>query len=95
MYYKLDGKVPVPCDRNEWNDILMSGKQVLWQDYLNPNNVMVSTIFVGMRTTPDGEPPPRLFETRIFGGPHDGESWWWNTWEEADMHQNVRRHSKR
>lgn len=51
----------------------------------------VSTVFLtGLMTLklPGGR-QPRLFETMIFGGPADGHSWKYATWDEAEKHHDV------
>jgi len=52
-------------------------------------DVMVSTVFLGLDHcfTPDG--PPLIFETLVFGGPHDGEMDRYSTWEEAEQGHAV------
>jgi hypothetical protein len=46
------------------------------------HGVEISTVFLGMDHGFGG--PPMIFETMIFGGPHDGEQWRHSTWEEAE-----------
>jgi len=42
----------------------------------------VSTVFIGLNHN-WGDDPPLLFETMIFGGPHDQDQWRYSTREEA------------
>lgn len=42
----------------------------------------VSTVFLGLDHS-FGSGAPLLFETMIFGGPHDQEQWRYPTWDEA------------
>lgn len=47
-------------------------------------DVRISTVFLGMDHNFFGNGPPLLFETMIFGGPHDGYQERCSTWEEAE-----------
>jgi hypothetical protein len=49
-----------------WGAFLASDAKCLKQDILS-DGTCVSTIFIGI----DYRSPPRLWETAIFGGPHD------------------------
>ena len=46
--------------------------------------VSVSTVFLGLDHNFGNGGPPVLFETMIFGGPHDEDQWRYCTWEEAE-----------
>jgi hypothetical protein len=52
----------------EWFE--RSENRLLWRDEL-PNGVSVSTVFLGIDHNLSGRGPPVLWETMIFGGPHD------------------------
>jgi hypothetical protein len=73
VFYILDDQSkPVPE-----NDILRWGEwferaenRLLWRDDL-PNGVSISTVFIGIDHNPWDRGPPVLWETKIFGGPHD------------------------
>jgi hypothetical protein len=53
-------------------------------------NARVSTIFLGLDRRFEGEGPPILFETMVFGGKHDQYQERCATWDEAEaMHQPV------
>jgi hypothetical protein len=41
----------------------------------------ISTVFTGVDTNMGG--PPNFFHTKIFGGPLNGKTWWYSTYEEA------------
>jgi len=62
---------PVPCDNllewGRWFENAGSKRQVA-RDSVNGANV--STVFLGLDHS-WGDGPPLLFETMIFGGPHD------------------------
>lgn len=83
-YYILDGKTPVECP-----DVL---KWARWLDEIKnrriaknwlPGHVEVSTIFLGVDSGFTGTDNPVLFETMIFGGPHNGFQERYRTWDEA------------
>jgi hypothetical protein len=44
----------------------------------------VSTVFLGMDVYFSLGCKPILFETRVFGGPIDGDTWRYPTWAEAE-----------
>ena len=72
IQYILDeeGKpIPEP-DPVKWAQFFIGGR-VLRQDEL-PNGAYVSTIFLGVGPAPGEWGPPKLWETIIAGGPHDG-----------------------
>lgn len=46
------------------------------------DNVVVTTVWQGINLAL-GADPPRIFETRIFGGPHDLEGMFYTTEDEA------------
>lgn len=47
------------------------------------NNVLVSTVFLGVDHS-FGDGPPLLFETMVLGGPLDGEQDRYSTWDQAE-----------
>jgi hypothetical protein len=73
VFYLLDdhGKpVPEP-DIPRWGEWFERPEnRMLWHDDL-PNDVSVSTVFLGIDHNPRDRGPPILWETMIFGGPHD------------------------
>jgi hypothetical protein len=46
--------------------------------------VRISTVFLGIDHSFD-DGPPMLYETMIFGGPHNEETWRYSTWDEAEI----------
>ena len=49
----------------------------------------ISTVFIGIDHG-NGCGPPQIFESLIFGGPHDGEMERCSTWAEAiNMHRRL------
>ena len=82
LHYILDGKTPIAID-----DILS------WARYVGSathhvaltkhGDIRVSTVFLGLDHS-YGDGPPLLFETMIFGGPHDEYQERYSTWDEAE-----------
>ena len=88
QFYRLIGKLPVPCSIEEWAD--WRAKQgrfahVVKQDHIGP--LFVSTVFLGMdHNLFIGE--PHLFETMIFDDLEDRYQTRCTTWDQAEaMHQ--------
>lgn len=81
--YILKDKKPVLC-RNlaewaQWFD--KADRTVNYNIFIVGNNpVEISTVFAGI----DG-----LFETRIFGGEHDGKTFISDDWEEAELTHEI------
>lgn len=83
LYYILDGKEPKPVGVSEWERWFAKNreKRIVRKDDID--GVRVSTVFLGidhggMRGS------PLLFETMIFGGPHDEYQVRYSTWDEAE-----------
>lgn len=47
--------------------------------------ITVSTVFLGLDHRFFGKGPPILFETMIFGGPLDQETWRYSSWDDAEI----------
>lgn len=78
----LDGKTPVPCnDLMEWAKSMESANRIVAKDTVG--DVRVSTVFLGLDHS-FGGPSPLLFETMIFGGPHDGYQERYTFWDDAE-----------
>jgi len=61
---------PVPCDNIlEWGKWMETADRHVADDELD-GGVRVSTVFLGLDHAFHG-PPPILWETMVFGGPHD------------------------
>lgn len=92
LFYTLIGKLPVPClDMLNWAAWFEANfaKRHVGDDLLRGAvddqriEIRVSTVFLGLdHSFRDG--PPMLFETMIFGGPHDGDARRYETWDEAE-----------
>jgi len=67
QFYILEGKTPRPVTIEEYVELEgFCSKSIKYTDL--PNNVLVSTVFLGFdRQIYPGAGPPILFETMIFG----------------------------
>lgn len=89
--YRLEGRRPVEVDDLlEWAQAVeraaAAGEHIVARTAVEVpgcDPVMVSTVFLALDHG-WGEGPPLLFETRVFGGPLDGETYRYSTWEEAE-----------
>ena len=81
--YTLDGKKPIECeDLLTWAKWFETANRHVAQD--ERDGVRVSTVFLGLDHRFGVDGPPILFETMIFGGPHDQDQDRYSTWEEAE-----------
>jgi hypothetical protein len=82
--YKLDGHTPVPMymeNLHEWGQWFETfDRHVRLTEFDNGDRV--STVFLGIDHSFHGG-TPILFETMIFGGPHDGYQERYETWDDA------------
>lgn len=79
--YILDGHKAVPePDLLKWGQWLETANRHVGQDEIG--TARVSTVFLGLDHS-FGDGPPLLFETMVFGGKMDGETWRYETWEQA------------
>ena len=91
--YILNGHEPVPVQSiEEWGRWFETANRVVRLDAL-PGGVgtptTISTVFLGIDHG-FGDGPPLIFESLIFGGPHDGEMERCSTWAEAiHMHHSL------
>ena len=86
-YYILDEqKRPVKCD-----DFSKVGNFMGMSVARNSHNgVEVSTVFLVMEHGTDELGRPLLFESMVFGGPHDGIQFRYSTWEDAEVgHESL------
>lgn len=84
--YILDGKRPKKATLLEWSMFMDSPARILSQDRLD--GILVSTVFLGIDHSFEYGSDPVLFETMIFGGPHDGYQERYTSYDEA-----IRGHS--
>lgn len=86
--YTLVGQTPVPePDSRRWAQWRETADCVVAKTQVSAE-VEVSTVFLGLDHQ-WGSGPPLLFETMIFGGPHDEMQWRYTTWAEAQAGHNA------
>lgn len=94
--YILDGKVPRPASLMEWARWFETADRHVAKDMLG--DVRISTVFLGINHR-FGPGTPLIFETMIFGGPHDQHQERSSTWGEAEKQHahavSLVRHSMR
>lgn len=76
MYYNTEGD---PITREEWATSYDDGDST----QVALSEVSVSTVFMGLDHAMGTEGPPILWETMIFGGPHDGYQTRYSSKEDA------------
>lgn len=81
--YILEGKTPKPATLMEWAKWFEKADRHVAQDIIG--DIRISTVFLGLDHSFGGG-PPLLFETMIFGGPHDQYQTRASTWDEAERH---------
>lgn len=96
-FYRLIGKLPVPCrNLEEWSRAMAKdgvgrdGLPSVGQDRVG--DLYISTLFLGMdhRTPLHGEGPPLLFETIIFEDAENRYQERCATWDAAEaMHKRA------
>jgi hypothetical protein len=82
IYYILDGRTPVAVDGLDLGEWFEKADRRVANDTLGA--VEVSTVFLGIDHNFRATGPPVLFETLVFGGPLDGESFRYVTYDEAE-----------
>lgn len=93
--YILDGHTPMPIENFRlWANWMAEARRrdLLQVAVAHLDEILVSTVFLGLdhRFSDDG--PPLLFETMIFGGEHDQYQARCSTWDEAEaMHSAALR----
>jgi hypothetical protein len=84
--YILNDKIPMLVgDLLEWARWMNAADRHVNIDLIG--NTRISTVFLGLDHGFGGNVPV-LFETMIFGGPHDGYQERCSTWEEAEIQHN-------
>lgn len=77
-----DGKTPIVChDLMKWARAFETMDRTVKRDTVN--GVDVSTVFLGLDHSFGDGPPPILWETMIFGGPHDDYSERYASYDDA------------
>lgn len=84
-HYILEGHEPRPAELTEWAHWFETCDRHVAKDSVG--DVNISTVFLGLNHN-CGDGPPLLFETMIFGGPHDQYQERCSTWAQAEeMHR--------
>ena len=75
--YVLKNKIPVKAKKiQQWMIFFNNSKnRVVAVTKIPEYDVIISTVFIGIGT--------ELFESKIFGGKHDGTTLKYNTWKQA------------
>lgn len=90
QYYILDGDETKPVSLKEYLKWFYKTERLLAKDEVD--DALVSTVFLGVDHRFQLDGPPVLFETMIFGGPHDAYSERYSTKAEAlEGHQKALR----
>jgi hypothetical protein len=71
---------PEPDDE-AWEQWMKTADRYVAQDTIG--QITISTAFIGIDHRIPGDPAPVLFETKVFGGSHDGYQAC-STWDEAN-----------
>jgi len=79
MHYDFDGN---PIDLWEWCELFEDHERRRVARTEIADDVHVSTVWLGLNHQ-WGDGPPLIYETMIFGGPHDSEMWRYPSWEAA------------
>jgi hypothetical protein len=85
-YYVLDGRTPRRVtDPKQWSKWFGTADRTVGRDVI-ADEVLVSTVFLGLDHNFGGSGPPVLFETMVFHGDDYGDVRMrrYSTWEEAE-----------
>lgn len=89
-HYILKGKESVPADLMTWAEWFEQNRAARRVASDERDDVRISTVFLGLDHG-SGDGPPLIFETMVFGGVNDGDTYRYSTWEQAEQgHANVR-----
>lgn len=87
--YILKDKTPVLCNLSDWAEQFEKSNRSIAVHHDPDMRGNVSTVFLGLDHG-YGDGPPILFETMIFGGPHDQYQTRCSTYEQAlAMHERA------
>jgi len=92
MYWRLDeNRRPVEATREQMISLFegpFEDTRRVGRDQVG--DAEVSTVFLVIDHRMGGDGPPVLFETMIFGGAHDQETWRYTSWQDAtEGHERV------
>ena len=98
-YYKLDGHTPIRVETlKAWADEVAQNDRIAALTGIDPwrvavtkiDDVVISTVFLGLDYRVSRRGPPLLFETRVFGGSLDRFQNRCATWDKAEaMHAEA------
>jgi hypothetical protein len=91
IYYKLIGKLPVPCSLLEWAMWCEREPTARIVKQTHVGTLLVSTVFLGINHNWDPNPDaePLLFETMIFDDLNDAYQTRCTTWDQAELMHEV------
>jgi len=82
--YVLNGRQPIRYENAlEWAEIFEKSKDRVVARSMGLG-MRISTVFLGLDHNYGISGDPLLFETMVFGGPHDQDQERYSTWEEAE-----------
>ena len=86
QYYRLDGRVAVPCEMMEWALMFRDIGQRRVAHTTLPNGYRISTVFLGLDHNFFDDGPPLIFESMTFPSTGHDEQLCarCSTWEEAE-----------
>jgi len=88
MYYRLEGKTPVPCSIDETFSTSIEERRVA-ETTIN-ESIRISTVFLGVNHGYVDTGPPILFETMVFDDGNGGDMERATTWLDAQTnHINM------
>lgn len=85
LYYRLEGKKPVPVDIREWGKCFEKKNRHVAKTVIegSTEKIGISTVFLGLDHR-YGEGKPLLFETMVFGGELDSDMERYTSWTAAE-----------
>ena len=82
-YYILHDGNPLPCDMETWARWFQEHSDQRFIEKTEIGETLISTVFLGLNHNFFSGSYPLIFETMIFGGPHDQSMWSYLTREQA------------
>lgn len=84
LFYKLEGKNPVPCSANEMGELLTDDNKRRVAFTKIGKDIEVSTVFLAMRHNLMSEGDPVLFETMVFAKGKEHNMRRYTNWKDAE-----------
>lgn len=81
-HFKLEDKIPVKCEYDEWEEWLQEGDFLV--GITSKNGITVSTMFLGISTGVGNDGHHYVFETMVRGGEYHHYTDRYATWEDAE-----------